>query len=546
MSAERDRLKDDAKSWRRWGPYLSERAWGTVREDYSPDGSAWDYLPHDQARSKAYRWNEDGLAGISDDLQRLCFSVALWNGNDPILKERLFGLTGPEGNHGEDVKECYYYLDSTPTHSYMKMLYKYPQREFPYADLINTNRQRGKLDPEYELIDTGVFDGDRYFDVFIEYAKAGPRDILVRITAANRGPDPGELHLLPTLWFRNTWASADKHEQRPMIYRQDMEQGERHSTIIAQRKGLGRYALHCEGKPDLLFTDNETNLERLYGVPNPLPYVKDGINNAVVHSDNSAVNPEQRGTKAAANYRLTIPAGGEATVRLRLALQPNSRQSDAAEDVQPFSDFDRVFAQRLAEADDFYAELQPPTLTEDERLVQRQAFAGMLWSKQFYYYDVQVWLDGDPGQPPPDPRRKRGRNSEWRHLNTADMISMPDKWEYPWFAAWDLAFHCVPLAMLDPDFAKEQLILLGREWYQHPNGQIPAYEWAFGDVNPPVLAWAAWRVYSTSRRKWTVMATPTSWSASSTSCCSTSPGGSTAKTRRGSTSSRAASWAWTT
>jgi hypothetical protein len=500
MPAERDRLRDDPKSWKRWGPYLSERAWGTVREDYSPDGSAWDYLPHDQARSKVYRWNEDGLAGISDDLQRLCFSLALWNGKDPILKERLFGLTGPEGNHGEDVKEYYYYLDSTPTHSYMKMLYKYPHGEFPYTDLVETNRRRGKLDPEYELIDTGIFDENRYFDVFVEYAKAGPRDILVRITAVNRGPDPADLHLLPTLWFRNTWDwNAPQNETRPVLYRPDSRPGERNELIIAERRGLGRYALYCEGQPDLLFTENETNLERLYGTPNPSPYVKDGINNAIVYGQTQALNPHRRGTKASAHYRATIAPGEQVTIRLRLALTPSTGTQPSLPSKQAFEDFDELFALRLAEADEFYNDLQPASLTDDERLVQRQAFAGMLWSKQFYYYDVDEWLDGDPGAPPPPETRKHGRNSEWRHLNSADVISMPDKWEYPWFAAWDLAFHCVPLAMLDPGFAKEQLVLLGREWYQHPNGQIPAYEWAFGDVNPPVMAWAAWHVYSTEK-----------------------------------------------
>jgi hypothetical protein len=500
MPAERDRLRDDPKSWKRWGPYLSERAWGTVREDYSPDGSAWDYLPHDQARSKVYRWNEDGLAGISDDLQRLCFSLALWNGKDPILKERLFGLTGPEGNHGEDVKEYYYYLDSTPTHSYMKMLYKYPHGEFPYTDLVETNRRRGKLDPEYELIDTGIFDENRYFDVFVEYAKAGPRDILVRITAVNRGPDPADLHLLPTLWFRNTWDwNANQDESRPVLYQPDARPGERNEVIIAERRGLGRYALYCEGQPDLLFTENETNLERLYGTPNPSPYVKDGINNAIVYGQTQALNPHRRGTKASAHYRATIAPGEQVTIRLRLALTPSTDTQPSLPSKQAFEDFDELFAQRLAEADEFYNDLQPASLTDDERLVQRQAFAGMLWSKQFYYYDVDEWLDGDPGAPPPPETRKHGRNSEWRHLNSADVISMPDKWEYPWFAAWDLAFHCVPLAMLDPGFAKEQLVLLGREWYQHPNGQIPAYEWAFGDVNPPVMAWAAWHVYSTEK-----------------------------------------------
>jgi hypothetical protein len=482
---------------------LSERAWGTVREDYSPDGSAWNYFPHEHARSRAYRWNEDGLAGICDDQQRLCFALALWNGKDPILKERLFGLAGPEGNHGEDVKEYYYYLDSTPTHSYMKMLYKYPQSEFPYGDLVETNRRRTRHDPEYELIDTGVFGEDGYFDVFVEYAKAGPKDILIQISAANRGPDPAELHLLPTLWFRNTWSWGRETDiPKPSLRRLDTGPSGRESAILAERRGLGRYTLYCEGAPDLLFTENETNLERLYGVPNPSPYVKDGINNAVANGRMDAVNPNGVGTKAAAHYRFIVAPGDTAVVRLRLVALPGpgskvpSHNSElGALDPGPGTDFEEILALRRTEADEFYATLQPPTLTDEERLVQRQAFAGMLWSKQFYYYDVREWLEGDPSQPPPPPQRKQGRNSEWDHLNTYNVLSMPDKWEYPWFAAWDLAFHCVTLALLDPDFAKAQLILMGREWFQHPNGQVPAYEWAFGDVNPPVLAWAAWRVY---------------------------------------------------
>jgi len=484
--------------WKRWGPYLSERAWATVREDYSTYGEAWEYFPHDHARSRAYRWNEDGLAGISDDQQRLCFAVALWNGNDAILKERLFGLTGSEGNHAEDVKEYYYYLDSTPTHSYMKLLYKYPQRAFPYADLVHTNRQRTKQDPEYELLDTGIFVHNRYFDVLVEYAKAGADDLLIRISATNRGPDAAPLHLLPTLWFRNTWSWGYSGERsvRPSLRRRDTAGNGHGSLVDVEHHSLGRYVLACDGAPELLFTQNETDLERLYGAPNATPYVKDGINEAIVNGRAQAVNPEGSGTKAAAHYSLTVAPGATAAVRLRLM----AAEDAASGTKNPFADFETLFAQRQAEADEFYYALQPAALTDDERSVQRQAFAGMLWSKQFYYYDVEEWLRGDPGQPPPPPERGRGRNHEWRHLNNADIISMCDKWEYPWFAAWDLAFHCPTLALLDPDFAKQQLLLLGREWYQHPNGQIPAYEWAFGDVNPPVLAWAAWRVYKIEQK----------------------------------------------
>jgi hypothetical protein len=521
-TAEHERLETDGDSWKRWGPYLSERAWGTVREDYSAYGTAWDSFPHDHARARAYRWNEDGLAGICDSQQRLCFALALWNGRDAILKERLFGLTGGEGNHGEDVKEYYFYLDSTPTHSYMKMLYKYPQAAFPYADLVETNRRRGKADPEYELIDTGVFAEDRYFDVFVEYAKAGPRDILITISAANRGPEPAELHLLPTLWFRNTWSWGNNPDRRKPSLRAlelNLEGDDGPAALLAEHDSLGSYLLVAESlsgeQPALLFTENETNIQRLYGAPNPSPYVKDGIGEAVVQGRADAANPARTGTKAAAHYRVLVGAGETATVRLRLIhyKRENTRQGagenggsiGSSSPLPPFSssplaDFDTIFAQRQSEADAFYATLQPETLTEDEKLVQRQAFAGMLWSKQFYYYDVEEWLKGDPAQPPPPPERKNGRNNQWLHLNNADIISMPDKWEYPWYAAWDLAFHCVPLALLDPQFAKDQLILLGREWYQHPNGQVPAYEWAFGDVNPPVLAWAAWRVYKIDQK----------------------------------------------
>jgi hypothetical protein len=473
--------------WKRWGPYLSERQWGTVREDYSPGGNAWDYFPHDQARWRAYRWGEDGIGGISDRHQEICFALALWNGRDPILKERLFGLTGSEGNHGEDVKEYYFYLDSTPTHSYMKYLYKYPQGEFPYGRLVEENRARGRGGLEFELMDTGIFADDRYFDVFVEYAKTDAEDILIRITVANRGPEAADLSLLPTSWFRNTWSWGDD-VKRPRL---SAVPGKT-PAVLAENERYGKRWLVCEGEPELLFTENETNLKRLYGVENKTPFVKDGINNYIVHRDKGAVNPEKTGTKCSASYRLNLAPGSSATVKLRLTDKPPQSGMLGA-------DFDSVFSARIAEADEFYDEFAFPGSSEDSRRVQRQAFAGMLWSKQFYHLDVRRWLDGDPGNPPPS-ERKYGRNHEWRHLYNADIISMPDKWEYPWYAAWDLAFHCITLAMVDPDFAKEQLILLLREWYMHPNGQLPAYEWAFGDVNPPVHAWAAWRVYKIEKR----------------------------------------------
>jgi len=489
--------------WKRWGPYLSERQWGTVREDYSPYGTAWDYFPHDHARSRAYRWGEDGLGGISDRHQLICFALALWNGRDPILKERLFGLTGSEGNHGEDVKEYYFYLDSTPTHSYMKFLYKYPQAEFPYAQLVGENRRRGRTGLEYELMDTGVFADNRYFDVFVEYAKSTAEDILIRVTVHNRCAEAAELHLLPTLWFRNTW-SWGRDPERPKLTR---VQGAQNAAVIeAQQKYYGTRWLVCEGSPELLFTENETNIQRLFGLPNPTPYVKDGINNFVVHGERDLVNPGQTGTKAAALYRLRIEPGASTTVRLRLTDQAPAVVRASAPAVvvagqQPFGKpFEQVFAARLAEADEFYAHRIGACKSQDAAMVQRQAFAGMLWSKQFYHYDVRTWLEGDPAGPAPPAERLHGRNWEWAHLYNADIISMPDKWEYPWYAAWDLAFHCIPLAQIDPDFAKEQLILLLREWYMHPNGQLPAYEWAFGDVNPPVHAWAAWRVYKIEKR----------------------------------------------
>ncbi|MHB8629420.1 MAG: MGH1-like glycoside hydrolase domain-containing protein [Aggregatilineales bacterium] len=487
---EQERLKADAP-WSLWGPYLSERAWGTVREDYSPNGAAWEYFPHDHARSRVYRWNEDGLAGICDEHQRLCFALALWNGHDPILKERLFGLTGPEGNHSEDCKEYYYYLDSTPTHSCMKMLYKYPQAAFPYGWLIEENRRRGRDVPEFELLDTGVFNENRYFDVFVEYAKAAPDDILIRISAVNRGPDSALLHLLPTLWFRNTWAWG-RDDRRPGL---TQSAAGKTPAIRASHHSLGGYTLYCEGAEQLLFTDNETNSTRLYGVPG-VRFSKDAFHEYVIGGNEGAVNPDGHGTKAAAHYEATIEPGATFEIRLRL------RKTDSTvKNKTQFSDFTRVFDQRQREANEFYAALQPAGLSEDLANVQRQAFAGMLWSKQFYHYNVEDWLEGDPAQPPPPPERRNGRNHEWVYLNNAEVLSMPDKWEYPWYAAWDLAFHCIPLALVDSGFAKNQLTLILREWYQHPNGQVPAYEWAFGDVNPPVLAWAAWRVYKIDQKQ---------------------------------------------
>ncbi len=499
MTAEELRLKEARERkahWKRWGPYLSERAWGTVREDYSPSGTVWDFFPHDHARSKAYRWGEDGLAGICDRHQMICFALALWNGKDPILKERLFGLNGHEGNHGEDVKEYYFYLDNTPTHSYMKWLYKYPQSAFPYSRLVEENRRRDRRALEYELIDTGVFDQDRYFDVFVEYAKATPEDILIRIKVVNRGPETAELYLLPTLWFRNTW-SWGLDIRRPRLQEDSLVAGV--SAIRGDHYYYNQRWFLCEGTPELLFTENETNTQRLYGIPNPTPYVKDGINDYIVQGRKEAINPNQVGTKAAAYYRMMLKAGEAQTVRLRFV--------PALAKEAPFGKgFDHLFEQRIREANEFYAMLEPArtsyelSLYEDLCNVQRQAFAGLLWSKQFYYYDVDRWLKGDPEGPPPPPQRKHGRNSQWTHLYNADVLSMPDKWEYPWYAAWDLAFHCLSLALIDPDFAKEQLILLLREWYMHPNGQLPAYEWAFGNVNPPVHAWAAWRVYKIEKR----------------------------------------------
>jgi mannosylglycerate hydrolase MGH1-like protein/glycosyl hydrolase family 63 len=487
-TAERFRLAEDTRrerTWKRWGPYLSERQWGTVREDYSPYGNAWEYLSHDSARSRAYRWGEDGIAGISDDQQRLCLAVALWNGRDPILKERLFGLTNGEGNHGEDVKELYYYLDATPTHSYLKMLYKYPQREFPYARLVEENRRCGKDQPEFELIDTGLFDDNRYFDVFVEYAKAAPDDILMCVTVHNRGPEDAPIHVLPQIWFRNTWAWNAGAAKPELSVASD-------SAITVRHADLGAYHLYADGHPTILFCDNETNAQRLFGVSGPPGHFKDAFHDYVVGNRHEAVNPQQAGTKAAAHYELTVPAAGAVQIQLRLTNTLTTK---------PFQDFGRVVDERRREADEFYAVLQADIADPDARSVQRQALASMIWSKQFFYYDVRQWLQGDPGEPPPPPERRRGRNSDWRHLNNADIISMPDKWEYPWYAAWDLAFHCIPLALVDAEFAKAQLVLLTCEWYMHPNGQLPAYEWAFGDVNPPVHAWATWRVFQIDRKQ---------------------------------------------
>ncbi|MGH3001590.1 MAG: MGH1-like glycoside hydrolase domain-containing protein [Gaiellaceae bacterium] len=478
-SAERDRLAEvphGRAPWRHWGPYLSERAWGTVREDYSASGTAWDYFPHDQARSRAYRWSEDGLAGICDDRQTLCFALALWNGRDPILKERMFGLAGPEGNHGEDVKEYWWFLDSTPTHAWMRWRYMYPQAAFPYEQLVEVNRQRGRDAPEFELLDTGIFDEGRYWEITAEYAKASPEDILIRLHVRNAGPEQATIDVLPTLWFRNTW-SWGLDATRPSIR---LDAGE----LVAEHSTLGTYRLASGGEPTALFCENETNLQRLFGVPSPTPYAKDGINDHLVHGAQT-VNPEQRGTKAAFHHRLTVGPGAVETIELRL------RDGGGLG-----ADLDSVLTLREREADEFYAELTPDGASKDEALVLRQAFAGMLWSKQFYHYDVLRWLEGDPAGPPPPPQRRTGRNSAWTHLNNLDVVSMPDTWEYPWYAAWDLAFHCVPLAHVDPEFAKSQLVLLCREWYMHPNGQLPAYEWAFGDVNPPVHAWAALQVFA--------------------------------------------------
>jgi hypothetical protein len=487
MTQEQLRLAEDQAEtalWKKFGPYLTERQWGTVREDYSADGNAWNYITHETARSYAYRWGEEGIGGVCDARQRLCWSVALWNGQDDQLKERLFGLTNGEGNHGEDVKEQYYYLDSTPTHSYMRMLYKYPQQAFPYAQLREENARRTRQDPEFELLDTGIFAENRYFDVFIDYAKAGPDDLLIQLTVHNRGPEAAPLHVLPQLWFRNTWAWGYE-DYRPSLH------ASQPGVVQATHRELGDYYYYCDQAPALLFCDNDTNGPRLYGLARKERYFKDGLNDYLVSGDVRAVNPAQRGTKAAAHYQLVIAAGQSQTVRLRLC---------QAASAAPFADFDDVMTQRRREADEFYDCLQDKLPDTDARNVQRQAFAGMLWSKQYYYYDLAQWLDGDPNLVAPPSERRQGRNSEWRHLYNADIISMPDKWEYPWYAAWDLAFHCLPLAMVDAEFAKNQLRLLTRDWYMHPNGQLPAYEWNLSDVNPPVHAWATWRVYQMDQK----------------------------------------------
>jgi hypothetical protein len=496
-TAELERLEEDklrVKNWKRWGPYLSERQWATVREDYSEFGSSWDYFPHDHARSRAYRWGEDGLLGITDRECRLCFALALWNGKDPILKERLYGLTGSQGNHGEDVKECYYYLDSTPTHSYMKALYKYPQNEFPYGQLIAENRRRGLHSPEYELLDTGIFDDNKYFDVFAEYAKESPDDVLIRITVCNRANETARLHVLPTLWFRNNWSWGCSHEGcgvKPVL--QLAENG----LIQANQETLGRFFFAYEdddstdgGRPtEVLFTENHTNAEKLFGVPNDTAVVKDGFHEYLINGRSDAVSKNAVGTKAAPHYLLTLEPGEERSIKLRLFSELERRPTLFG------GGFDKIFEERIKERDEFYAQVIDPNMVPEKRNVMQQAYAGLLWSKQFYHYVVQDWLEGDAYQPLPPELRKYGRNREWKHLFNRDLISMPDKWEYPWFAAWDLAFHMLPFAQLDPEFAKYQLTLFLREWYMHPNGQIPAYEFNFSDVNPPVHAWAVWRVY---------------------------------------------------
>ncbi len=486
-------------NWYKWGPYLSERQWGTVREDYSADGNAWSYFPHDQARSRAYRWGEDGLGGICDDHGLLCFALALWNGQDPILKERLFGLTNSEGNHGEDVKEYYFYLDSTPTHSYMKYLYKYPQEAYPYEDLVKTNASRDRYQPEYELLDTGIFDENRYFDVFVEYAKADAEDVMIQITVANRGPEAAPLHVLPTLWFRNTWSWEDTGEKPQMTQQSGLNCGvvQAHVNNPVLTPFIHDYYFYCQAGVPLLFTDNETNTERIFGQPNENPYVKDAFNNYIVHGQQDAVNPDCVGTKAAPHYQITVGAGETTVIKLRLTKATPTEVGD------PFSEyFDQTFAARLQEADEFYMTVTPPAVQAeaDRAMVMRQALAGMMWTKQYFYYDLDPWLrerNVNPWSSTAD--KKRVRNSDWFHMKNDDIVSMPDKWEYPWYAAWDLAFHVIPISTIDPGFAKDQLMLMLREDYLHPNGQIPAYEWNFGDVNPPVHAWATWEIYTRDR-----------------------------------------------
>lgn len=476
MNAEKIRLKDLA--WKKWGPYVADRQWGTVREDYSAGGDAWGYTTFNMARSKAYRWGEEGIAGICDDQQLMCFAMAFWNKQDPFIKEIYYGMSGPQGNHGEDVKELYYYLDSTPTHSYMKMLYKYPQAAFPYDEILQETKKRTRTDPEYELIDTGIFDENKYFDIYIEYAKAAPEDILIKVTIHNRADADAPLNVLPTLWMRNTWSYIDA-PKKPLLFEKEP------ASIAVECESFGGYNLHCEDNPEIIFCDNNTNNELLYSARNESGYCKDGINNYIIHKA-TTVNPYKEGTKGAANYDIVVKGGGTYTIRLRLTKGGHD---------EPFKDFESVLAMRLQEANDFYHEIQHDLTNEDAKLVQRQALGSILWNKQFYNYNVQQWLSGDPGQPRPPVERLAGRNHTWKHMNCMDIISMPDKWEYPWFAAWDLAFHCITLSMVDIDFAKQQLELLTKEQYMHPNGQLPAYEWAFEDANPPVHAWAAWRVY---------------------------------------------------
>src|SRR5712691_4464598 len=527
MNAEQQRRAENnspEEPWHFWGPYLAERAWGTVREDYSANGDAWDYFPHDHARSRAYRWNEDGIGGISDHKGRLCFAFAFWNEHDPFLKERFFGVSGPQGNHGEDVKELYWYIDNTPSHSFMRMIYRYPQTRFPYEELVAQSGARSKMEGEFELWDTGALNGN-FFDIEIEYAKATPNDILIRAIATNCGSEPAILHLLPTIWFRNTW-SWGRDDRKPNL--RGISSAETEVDIIeATHHALGQYRLYCENADEVLFTENETNAARLWGLPNPTRFVKDSINDCVVQGKIDIVNPQRVGTKAAAHYKLTIAPNETRTIRLRLTkignpgstggppvLRGGSPRSSSSENPagearalpreeprDAFSDFDKIFLQRAVEADEFYAALAPSSLGEEHRAIQRQALSGLLWNKQFYHYIIEQWLEGDPGQPPPPDERRHGRNADWRHLYNERVMSMPDKWEFPWYASWDLAFHCIPLALVDPYFAKTQLDSIVREWYQHPNGQIPAYEWNFGDVNPPVMAWAAWRVYQIERKQ---------------------------------------------
>jgi hypothetical protein len=495
VNAEQKRLEENKSHeapWHFWGPYLAERAWGTVREDYSANGDAWNYFPFDHARSRAYRWNEDGLGGISDYKSRLCFAFAFWNERDPFLKERLFGVTQPQGNHGEDVKELYWYNDSTPTHSFMRMVYRYPQSRFPYEELVAYSGVRSKMAGEFEIWDTNAFAENRFFDIEIEYAKADAHDILIRVSAKNCGPEAAPLHLLPTIWFRNTW-SWNRDPTKPTLRK--APERSHIAAVTASHPEVGDYDLFCDSIDDLFFTENESNAERLWGIPSQTPFVKDSINDRLVHGTVDAVNPAQTGTKAAAHYKFNVPS--QETISIRLRLTPGGSKTST----EAFADYDAMFKLRRAEADQFYSELAPDSLDEEQRAIQRQAYAGLLWNKQFYHYIVEQWLDGDPGQPPPPEERLHGRNARWGHIYNERVMSMPDKWEFPWYASWDLAFHCIPLALIDVQFAKTQLDLIVREWYQHPNGQIPAYEWNFGDVNPPVIAWAAWRVYQIERKQ---------------------------------------------